>query len=141
LHFISTSSPTAHDSLEGYAGVTETYLHLLEQHPSDKELNQKARKALKGLLNCAKLFPIAMPRYLCYQGWYAWIRGDKNKAATSWKKGLGLATQLEMRYEEARLSFEIGWHTSSSKELKDALERFEALNTDYEIQAVTKLLK
>lgn len=99
LDFISTTSPTAHDALEGYAGVAETYLQLFEANPKDKELNKLTRKALKGLLKCGGLFPIAMPRYWCYQGWYESIQGNKNKAQTCWEKGLELAQKLEMKYE------------------------------------------
>jgi tetratricopeptide (TPR) repeat protein len=134
LHFISTNSPTAHDALEGYAGVVETYLHLLEQNSSDKELNRKTRKALKGLLNCAKLFPIVMPRYWCYQGWYAWIYRNKNKANENCKKGLKLAEQFNMKYEEARLYLEMGRHDLSSDKLGKALD------AEYDRNQVLKLI-
>lgn len=99
LGFISTTSPTAHDALEGYAGVAETYLQLLEANPKDKELNTLSIKALKGLSKCSGLFPVAMPRYWCYQGWYEEIHGNKSKAHVCWQKGLELAQKFEMKYE------------------------------------------
>ncbi|MFN8382963.1 MAG: adenylate/guanylate cyclase domain-containing protein [Anaerolineales bacterium] len=141
LHFIATTAPTAHDALEGFAGVTETYLHLLEADPTNKELKKKTRKALQGLLKCGNLFRIAMPRYLCYQGWYEWLTGKKHKAAISWEKGLKLANQLEMKYEAARLHFESGRHASSQPYLQKAAEGFENLGAKYDLTQALNALK
>ena len=140
LHFIATTAPTAHDALEGYAGITETYLHLLEAAPTNKDLVKKTRKALQGLLKCGKLFHVAMPRYWCYQGWYEWLSGKKKKAAFSWEKGLGLANQLEMKYEAARLYFESGRHTSSQMNLQKAAEECEILGAKYDLAQTLKYL-
>ena len=141
LQFIATTAPTAHDALEGYAGVTETYLHLLEANPKDKDLTKKARKALQGLLKCGKLFRVAMPRYLCYAGWYEWIKGNESKASNSWEKGLGLARQLEMTYEAALIYFESGRHKSSPLDLQKAIMGFESLGAKYDRELAKILLE
>ena len=140
LHFISITAPTAHDALEGYAGVTETYLHLLEANPKDKILAKKARKALQGLLKCGNLFRVAMPRYLCYVGWYAWLMGNKSKAGISWEKGLKLSRQLEMTYEAALQYFESGRHKSLQTDLQKAAIGFEFLGANYDLEQTRKLL-
>jgi len=139
LHFIATTSPTAHDALEGYAGVAETYLHLLEAQPEDPSLEACVRRALRGLSTCANLFPVAKPRLLCYQGWHAWLRGNKKKAAALWKKGLDLAQQLDMAYETARLSFEMGRQIKSEHELKKAAQIFESLGALYDHEQAGKI--
>ena len=141
LQFIATTAPTAHDALEGYAGVTETYLHLLEADPSNSELTKKARKALKGLLKCGNLFRVAMPRYWCYAGWYAWIKGKKSKVNSNWEKSLGLARHLEMQYETALLYFESGRHTAQPMDLQKAAIGFEALGAKYDLEQTRNLLQ
>lgn len=142
LYFISTISPTAHDALEGYAGVAETYLQLLELNPENKELSKLTRKALKGLLKCGQLFPVAMPRYWCYQGWYAAIHGKKTNAKACWQKGLASARALGMAYEEARLLYEQIRHNISpvkQAELQHTLELFERLGAKYELEKMDQL--
>lgn len=139
LRFIATTAPTAHDALEGYAGVAETYLRLLEANPKDKELAKKTRQALRGLLKCANLFRVAMPRYWCYMGWYAWLNGKRRKAAIHWEKGLKMAAQLEMKYEEARLYFESGRHTANREDLQKSAKGFESLGAAYDLQQVMRL--
>lgn len=144
LHFISTTSPTAHDALEGYAGVAETYLQLLESNPMDKELSKLTRKALKGLLKCGQLFPVIMPRYWCYQGWYAAIYGKKVNAEACWQKGLASAKAFGMTYEEARLLYEqVRHHTSPTgqAELQDATKLFNILGAKYELEKINQLHK
>jgi len=144
LHFISTTSPTAHDALEGYTGVAETYLQLLESNPKDKELWKLTRKALKGLLKCGQLFPIAMPRYWCYQGWYELIKGKKNKAEICWQKGLEAAQKLDMTYEEARLLYEKSRHNTISENqinLQHARKLFTSLGAAYDLEKINQQTK
>jgi tetratricopeptide (TPR) repeat protein len=136
LSFIATTSPTAHDALEGYAGVAETYLRLLEENPKDKELARKTRKALQGLRKCGNLFRVAMPRYWCYAGWYAWLTGNMSRAGVSWEKGLRLANQLEMKYEAALLYFQSGKYQDSKSNLQKAAEEFESLGAKYNLEQV-----
>ena len=140
LHFIASTAPTAHDALEGYAGVAETYLRLLEANPRDKVLATKTRKALLGLLKCGNLFHVAMPRYWCYQGWYEWLKGKQRKATVSWGKGLKLAEQLEMKYEAALLYFLSGRFQSSQMYLQRSAEGFESLKAKYDLEQARKLL-
>lgn len=143
LHFISTTSPTAHDALEGYAGIAETYLQLLESNPADKELSKLTRKALQGLLKCGQLFPVAMPRYWCYQGWYASINGKNNNAQTCWQKGLELAKKFDMTYEEARLLYEQCRLTTPSArqaKLQRAADLFNSLDAKYDLERTISLI-
>ena len=140
LHFISTTTPTAHDALEGYASVAETYLHLLEADPKNKDLEKKTRKALHGLRTCGNLFRVAMPRYWCYTGWYAWLKGKKSKANNCWEKGLKLARRLEMQYEASLLYFESGRHKQQPMDLQKALIGFETLGAKYDLEQTKSLL-
>jgi class 3 adenylate cyclase/tetratricopeptide (TPR) repeat protein len=141
LGFILTTSPTAHDALEGYAGVAETCLHLLESNPQDKELSRSTRKALKGLLKCGQLFPVAMPRYWCLQGWYEMIQRRNKQAEDCWAKGLELARKLDMTYEEARLLYEKARHepAANQTDLGQAAKLFTTLGAGYELEKINAL--
>jgi class 3 adenylate cyclase/tetratricopeptide (TPR) repeat protein len=143
LHFISTISPTAHDALEGFAGVAETYLLLLGANHANTELSKLARASLKGLLKCGQLFPVAMPRYWCYMGLYSWLCGNKSRATAYWQKGLGVARKLDMKYEEARLLYEQGCHDGTlngKTKLSRAAEYFRGLGSMYDLEKTLQLL-
>jgi tetratricopeptide (TPR) repeat protein len=112
----------------------------LEANPKDKELAKKTRKALQGLRKCGNLFRVAMPRYWCYAGWYAWLTGSMSRASVSWEKGLRLANQLEMKYEAAILYFQSGKYQASKSDLQKAAEEFESLGAKYNLEQVMNVL-
>jgi len=88
-----------------------------------------------------KLFPVAMPRNWCYQGWYASLHGNKNKASACWKKGRELALKLNMKYEQASLCYEEGRLNARRDSLQQAIERFDALDAKYDLEMAMGLLK
>jgi len=141
LRYIATTSPTAHDALEGYAGVAETCLRLLEARPADPSLAARVRKSLRGLTACANLFPVAKPRALAYQGWHAWVRGKKKKSEALWHQSLELARQLDMPYEEALTSLHMGRLLQNQDALEFAAQRFETLGAQYDLEQARIALK
>ena len=96
-------------TMEGYAGVAETFLSLWEVGNTNQgwstnrtELKVSAKEACQAMYAFSRVFPIAQPRAWHYQGWYDWIAGKHSQANRAWQKGLGLAEKLAMPYEQAR---------------------------------------
>jgi tetratricopeptide (TPR) repeat protein len=112
--------PTNYASLECYAWAAEVYLLLwqrsmqqpLAAHHSEsrlldenglpvttKQLKLRTYKAWKALQKYAQVFPIGHPGECLIRGKYAWISGRATEAYAAWRKGIEVATRLEMRYE------------------------------------------
>jgi tetratricopeptide (TPR) repeat protein len=144
LKIIEKTSPPAHDTFEGYTGVTETFLNLLEAHPKDRELRKKVKKALNGLKKFCSLFPIGEPRYFCYLGWYEWVSGNRRRAEFFWQKSLHAAKKIGMSYEIGILLYEQARHKKTSLQanlLEDAYEYFKLSNNEYELNLISNLLR
>ncbi|MBI3797077.1 MAG: tetratricopeptide repeat protein, partial [Deltaproteobacteria bacterium] len=104
------SSPSAYHTFSGYAGPAEVYLTLWEAQYPLPSLANFAAKACKILNRFARIFPIGKPRFWLSQGRYYWLSGKPSQARKAWQKGLALATQLAMPYEQALAHYEIGRH-------------------------------
>lgn len=112
-------------TMEGYAGVAETFLSLWERSNASQGLSMNqtvlkvnAREAYQAMHAFSHIFLIAQPRAWLCQGRYDWITGKHSQANHSWQKGLGLARQLSMPYEQARTHHEIGRHLNDEAESK-----------------------
>src|SRR5262245_30533576 len=73
-------------------------------------LSKLAAKACKILSRFVRIFPIGKPRFWLSQGRYYWLGGKPSQARQAWQKGLTIATQLAMPYEQALAHYEIGRH-------------------------------
>jgi len=116
-HINAELAPSTFYSFEGYAGVPDVYLSLLEaflngEHSSGTQasLRKLARQACKGLRGYARVFPIARPRALICQGLYGWLRGNPRQAHKTWRKAQARAENLAMPYEQGLAHYEIGRH-------------------------------
>lgn len=117
-------------TMEGYAGVTETFLSLWEMSNADQGLitNQtmlkiNAKEACQAMHMFSRIFRIAQPRAWLCQGWYDWIVGKGSQSNRAWQKGLSLAEKLVMPYEQARAHHEIGRHLNDEAESRLHLQK------------------
>lgn len=117
-----TTTPALFSVLEGYASPPGVYLRLWELGeglptlpPGSKPVAFTredcllgAQRALKSLRQYARIFPIGRPRLALWEGCYAWIQGQRKKAFKTWHRGLDVAQQLGLPWDEARIYLEIG---------------------------------
>jgi class 3 adenylate cyclase len=125
--WIAKSMPTNARCFEGYAGSAEVYLRLWEVYQSKiqhvenlavlaellelaKTMQHGAHKACLALYRYAKVFIIARPRALLWQGLYYWLANRPRKAYRVWQKSLNLAEHLNMPYERMLVLEEMKRH-------------------------------
>jgi hypothetical protein len=121
-------APVAVYTFEGYAGAAEVLLALWENGAnltpiSGSEVAQSARQACHALKVYARVFPIARPRSWLCQGQLRWLSGHPTQGMNTWQRGLKMALQLQMPYEEGRSLYEIGRHHAEPTPRRDYLER------------------
>lgn len=103
--------PTDYHTLDAYAGIVEIYTTLWEATPSGAEgrrLAGLARKALRDQAAYARVFPWGGPRHLLMQGRVEWLEGRQDRARRTWAKGVQLARELDMPFEEGMCLLEAG---------------------------------
>jgi DNA-binding SARP family transcriptional activator/predicted ATPase len=139
-------------TMEGFAGLAETYLSLWEAHDNGQRisierdiLTASARKACSAFQTFARSFPIAQPRMWLYQGWRSRLAGDLARANRAWQRSLSLAEQLAMPYEQGRAHFELGRHAAGHERgqahLRQAADCFATLGTEYDEIRATRALE
>ncbi|MEO0374508.1 MAG: adenylate/guanylate cyclase domain-containing protein [Cyanobacteria bacterium P01_A01_bin.17] len=124
LDYIQQSPPIALYVLEGYGSVLDVSCLLGE--------SALCRQAQSALQKYAQSFQIAQPRHLYWLGYTNWTQGKVQQTKRLWKKGLEIAQQLEMSYEQAQIhrmwSFCLSsdpsrqWHQAQADELFQILE-------------------
>ena len=134
------STPNAYYSQEGYSGISEAYLMLLE-HPDQSEADLPALKkslkiALAGLRTFARVFPMARPHTSRIEGWNAHLNNQPDAAKRFWEKSLAGAEKIGKAYEQGLAHFDIGrFSPSGSPEHKQHLEQaitlFESIGAAY----------
>ena len=89
-------------AVEGYSGLVETFLDLLESGVTDREtLLIKARRSHRLLYRFAAAFPLARPRRLLVRGRLAHAVGRRRSAARCWRRAARRAEVLHMPWEAA----------------------------------------
>ena len=116
-------------TVEGFAGVAETYLGLWErarkgQHLPivERDLRAAATRACQSLHVFARVFPIGQPRAWLCQGWYEWLAPKPTRAYHAWQRSLHLAEQLAMPYEQGR-AHEVLSHHAQDESQREAHSR------------------
>ncbi len=84
---------------EGFIGAADAYLELLRR--GDPTSAAPARIALANLARLSRIFPIAAPAATTLAGVHALRTGSRRRAARLLRKGLALAEQLQMPYDQA----------------------------------------
>jgi tetratricopeptide (TPR) repeat protein len=101
---------------DAYAGLAEVYLSLWEQALNQgdkgnlKQVKSSARGARNALIKFAVQYPVGQPRAWLYQGWFAWLTGQKWLAHRYWRKSLAEGKKFDMPYEVATTHYMIGRH-------------------------------
>ena len=89
-------------AVEGYSGLVETYLDLLESGVADRgTLLTKARRSNRLLFRFAIAFPLARPRRLLVRGRLAHAMGRHRLALRCWRRAARRAHLLQMPWEAA----------------------------------------
>lgn len=89
-------------AVEGYAGLVETYLDLLESGVADRGwLLAKARRSHRLLFRFGVAFPLARPRRLLVRGRLAHAMGRRRLALRCWRQAARRADVLHMPWEAA----------------------------------------
>jgi hypothetical protein len=96
-------------TMEGYAGVAETFLAL--------SAKAEAKEACRAMREFARVFSVAGPRARLQQGLYELLDVQPVQARRAWQKSLTLAEQLSMPFELARA------HAAMSRHSDDASMR------------------
>ena len=113
LRILAGASPTTYNNVEGYSGAAEIFLRLWQAGgggPSPAELERSARQALGALKRYARVFPIARPRALLWEGLLCQLQGKSGRARSRWRQGIQEAQRLGLVHEEALLHLELGRH-------------------------------
>ena len=148
---VSKSTPTGFHVLEGYSGIAETYLALLENAAlrgataDVKSLRVPAMQNIRALGKFGKVFPVGESRTLMWEGLYSQINGQSSKAESKWRASIAAAEKRSMPYDLALAHYQWGRHNRKVDErkhhLKRARELFADLHANYHVgQVETALL-
>jgi class 3 adenylate cyclase/tetratricopeptide (TPR) repeat protein len=115
-------APTGYYTLNGYFGVARTYLALWEENSAagDPSVPKLAVQACQALGRYARTFPVGKPSACLCQGLAHWLKGNRQRALKTWRKGLNAAEQLQLPYLEGLLHFELAKHLPKGDPLRQA---------------------
>jgi tetratricopeptide (TPR) repeat protein len=131
------SSPNRITMLETVGNFAYVCLLLWAKEPPDEALISAANTACDLIEKYARVFPIMGPKANILLGMREWLLQRPTYANDYWQKGLALAEQFGMPYEQAMAHVEIGKNTADpalrQEHLQKAQELFDemgiALNT------------
>lgn len=110
MRLTSAARPAYFATFLGYIAPAEVYLNLLETGQPLHDLNARVAEAMARLHRYAGVFPIGRPRHAILAGSQSWLLGKRGDALRSWRRGLTIATDLSMPYEQGLAHYEIGRH-------------------------------
>ncbi len=103
--------PMLYTESHGYEGAAKVYLALWERErvPGQKPppVAEEARRACARLSSFAVRFPMARPVALLCTGRMHWLAGRTWRARSAWKRGVRVARELGMPYDEAMAWLEL----------------------------------
>ncbi len=140
-------APTGYYSLNGYAHVARTYLHLREQDRSSSELAKQSQCACKALDRYARTFALGKTSAGLCRGLAKAIEGNHRAAFKAWREALSHAQQLDaLPYEQGLVHYEIARHASDDDPLRQeeaqlACDIFERLDAQYDVAKSRGLTK
>jgi tetratricopeptide (TPR) repeat protein len=150
IDLASDISPTVYSMDIGFTAVAEVYFELWERalHDPNRRLDSDkyralAEKAIKLLRAFQKVFPIGQPQAYYYQGWYEWLTGKRERAITSWRRGLEAAQKFNMPYEEGLIRVQLGTvlkdNAAERKErFARAIQIFEKMGAVHELRSAKR---
>ena len=136
LELMPKTPPVAGYVLEGYAGATEVYMALwagTDSHAAQDSAGAAAKRCLITLERFAGMFPVGEPRAALCRGFYERGRGRDSRAAAAFERSRAAGIRLEMPYEVALATAELGLllgprHSRGAALLDQAYHAFETLN-------------
>jgi tetratricopeptide (TPR) repeat protein len=140
---LAKAKPTSLHMLEVYCGLAEIYLHATRiGRPADAK--QRLIDILRWFDEYAKVFPVARPRSLMYQGRAHLLSGDMERAISAWKQGAQLAFSQGLLYDFGLCAFELGAKSSlPTREKREfrlrALDMFTRLGLKSEVSQLRAL--
>ena len=135
LELMPKTPPVAGYVLEGYAGATEVQIAMWARAASP-DMRATARTAaergLSTIERFAGMFPVGEPRAALCRGLYERVLGRDAKAAAAFERAKAAGERLEMPYEAALASVELGLllgarHLRGTALLDQAYQTFDAL--------------
>ncbi|MDX1436040.1 MAG: AAA family ATPase [Anaerolineales bacterium] len=137
--------------LDGYAGVAETYLGVLEnqpRHSAEEAMLSSIDQALDSLARTSRQYePVRRAQILWLQGRRAWVTGNQRRAIRLWNSSLNYADRLDLVLDQARDHLLLGRHLAPGHpekkiHLHTAEEMFAqygaALYSEYAAQALAE---
>ncbi len=128
----------------GHAGMTDYALTCLEQKP-DLRRRWEVFRAMLNLRQFASMHLVGRPRLAVSECWQAGAEGNHRRAEKIAQKGIKLAQELRMPYEEGLLHYHAGRFLPQTdparrEHLTQALAIFERLGAAYDAECTRKLL-
>jgi len=112
-----------------YTSVAHVMVEVFTRRPS-AESQRKAATAVGYLEVFAQRFAAAGPRFMLYRGALAWQLRRSAEARKTWRDALRLAKRLNLRYEHARIRYEVALRTEAEEEEHLAMGELAALGVD-----------
>ena len=124
-------------------GFLQVYLAAAEQAVERKreEWLRKAKQVCKKLLRSAKVKRLFLPEAIRLQGNYQWLRRKPSFAKKCWERSLGLAEEMDMRYELGMTHLEMGRRLKDRGHLEQAEKIFADIGAEFDLAQTRKLLK
>ena len=98
--------PTSHILTEGFAAMTDVFCAIWQREPDGprrKAAIDGARRGLRALNQCRRIFPVAVPAWLRLTARIRSLEGRHWRSRRAWNHALAAARRLGMRLEEQRL--------------------------------------
>jgi tetratricopeptide (TPR) repeat protein len=129
--------------LDGFTGAAEAQLGLLARARGRGAASAKtaAERAVKKLVGYSKVFPIGRPAALRYAGRLKEQDGDMDGARSDWVKALAEAETLQMPFEEALTSLNLGRCDGDRERLTHARELFEGMGARHFVGVTEKAMR
>ncbi len=145
LQHMRRKQPVVYGSQPAVAGVAEVYNALAAEASGDAraELAARADEAGRVLKVFSLMFMFARPWELFHAASRHLVAGRASKAVSTWRRGVALASQLAMPFEEAVCRRALAQHDGAADrrgELERALRAFEALEAKHEVEVTRALL-
>jgi len=144
VNVVKSSDAVAQYVLEGLIGAATVLLGMWESDSSRAiVMKEPIQILISALRSYSKTNTIGLPETFRCEGCFAWLSGKHSSAIKLWKKGLEHAIELDMRFEQALLRYELGRHTNDKQSrayLLQARDSFDIIGAEINYQKVNTLL-
>jgi tetratricopeptide (TPR) repeat protein len=130
-------------ALDGFTGAAEATFGLWASGRSRSSSANKsaAERGLKKLIGYSRVFPIGRPAALRYSGRFKEQAGDQSGARAEWVKALDASRDLQMPFEEALTTMNLGRLDQDPALLQDAMRMFEEMGARHFVDLTAQALR